>query len=99
VVGGGQSFSFMAKTSQISGETCLFFRKNSPKFPFIFGEGVASYDEICVNLCGDRYLASVATVQKWPNKKNEKEKDWRWVGLTALFSSHRHRSSGACLNK
>jgi hypothetical protein len=52
VVVGGQSFSFMAKTSQISGETSPFFKKEFAKIPPYFGERVASYGEICVNLCG-----------------------------------------------
>jgi len=62
-----QRLKFLAKLS-------LFFKNNSPRFTLIFGECVASYGEISVNLCGDRHLASVATVQKWPNKKKTKKK-------------------------
>lgn len=70
-------FFYGEKVSNFWRNFPFFFKKNLPKFPLIFGERVSS----CVNLCGDRYLASVATVQKWPNrkkktKKNEKEKDW-----------------------
>jgi hypothetical protein len=38
-------FKFLAKLPP-------FFKNNSPKFPLIFGQRVASYGEICVNLCG-----------------------------------------------
>jgi len=87
-----QRLKFLAKLS-------LFFKNNSPRFTLIFGERVASYGEISVNLCGDRHLASVATVQKWPNKKKRKRKRLVMGGTHSSFSSHRRRSSGACLNE
>lgn len=68
-------FSFMAKKSQISGETTPFFsktiRQNSPFFWGSVSPVMAKSVWICV---GDRHLASVATVQKWPNKKKKRKK-------------------------
>jgi hypothetical protein len=65
----------MAKTSLISGETSPFvqklIRQNSPLFLGRVSPVMAKSVWI---LCGHRCLASIATVQKWPNKKTKKKK-------------------------
>lgn len=45
----GSLFLLWRKRLKFLAKLPCLFKNNSPKFPFIFGEGVASYGEICVN--------------------------------------------------